>query len=69
MNKDALKVALGAMLAVSAMVTKDSFSPPPPPCEASAEAKAIIQAQQETINQLTESLKKSVDSLAKKCEL
>lgn len=71
MNKSGLHVALGAFLTVSGNITQDAFAPPPPPpveCQASAEAKTIIQAQQQTIDKITESLKKSVDSLSQSCQ-
>jgi len=40
---------------------------PPPKCAASIEAVAAINAQQTTIDKLSEMLKKSVDSLAQSC--
>jgi phosphoribosylaminoimidazole carboxylase (NCAIR synthetase) len=65
MNKSALLVALGAMMALSAQVTKDAFMPvaEPAKCEASQQAKDALASKQASIDALSDLLKKSGDNL------
>jgi hypothetical protein len=74
MNKAVLAFAAGALIASSITETSQQSAPKPPKCEASAEAKAMMVAQSQTINDLTamvgagvDGLKKSVETMANSC--
>ena len=70
MNKTALGVVVGMLLSVSGQVTQDAFKPPvkPPECTATADVKDMAANQQSTISNLTDLLKKSLDSLSETCK-
>ena len=70
MNKAALGVVIGALLAVSGQVTQDAFNPQPPPpeCTANADVKDMATHQQATIDKLGDLLKKSLDNLSETCK-
>lgn len=70
MNKTALGVVVGTLLAVSGQVTQDAFKPAakPPECTATADVKDMATHQQATIDKLGDLLKKSLDNLSETCK-